>query len=160
MSLHDLKMGLESGAANLDDFEEKPMLIQNFSAGYKSGGLALTAAPEDLKVAQGLSPHPDEKKTQLLKIANAEEDSKPPAKNKKKKKKKPTGDQKAEPKKENSELPHPDAENMPHNSDSRTLELALNPRETKRPRRSARLGKKAGTIDVQPDDARNGGIES
>jgi hypothetical protein len=81
ISLHDFKVALESGAASLDDFEEKPMLVQDFSAGYKSNGLALKAAPEDLRLAQGLTT--GSAKRPVLAIEDSEEaDSKLPARKK------------------------------------------------------------------------------
>lgn len=49
------------------------MLVQNFSAGYRANGLALKAAPEQMRVAQGLAPK---------RPLGEEPDSKPPARKK------------------------------------------------------------------------------
>jgi hypothetical protein len=87
ISLHDFKIALESGAASLEEFEEKPMLIQQFSAGYKANGQALKAAPEALRAAQGLGPKRplaigDEEADSKLAIGGKEADSKLPARKK------------------------------------------------------------------------------
>ena len=55
ISLHDLKLGLESGATCIEEFKEKPaMIIQTFSTGYRGNGCALKSAPKELRAAQGL----------------------------------------------------------------------------------------------------------
>eukprot|EP00038_Savillea_parva_P024827 m.45183 g.45183 ORF g.45183 m.45183 type:complete len:515 (+) comp6619_c0_seq2:54-1598(+) len=49
MSLHDFKIALESG--NLTP--QRPMIIDNFSSGYRGRGLALSAPPSVLAIASG-----------------------------------------------------------------------------------------------------------
>lgn len=71
-SLHDLKLGLDSGLPALEDFDvssrKETMKIESFSSGYNYAhggynGLALAASKADLAIAQGLKPHPDAAKT-------------------------------------------------------------------------------------------------
>ena len=62
-SIHDLKLGLDTGCEALEDFEaskrEEPMLIKDFSSGYQFqatkeyNGLALQASKKDLAIAMG-----------------------------------------------------------------------------------------------------------
>lgn len=66
-SLKEIKEGLDAGLASIEEFafcnREQPMMIQNFSAGFKTrdgfNGLALEASKEDLEIAHGLKPHPE-----------------------------------------------------------------------------------------------------
>lgn len=87
ISLHELKNNLESGAASASDFEDKPMVIQDFSTGYNGNGLGLDATIEQMKEAQGLVKK-TKKKKEILEISNGEENVEPadakPAASKKK----------------------------------------------------------------------------
>ena len=85
VGLGDLKDGLDSGCPCLENFpvwsREEPMIIENFSAGFKGTGLALTASKKDLAVAQGILPSAKTLKEGVTTVES--EDKKPAAKKRK-----------------------------------------------------------------------------
>mmetsp|Transcript_13473 Transcript_13473/g.16454 ORF Transcript_13473/g.16454 Transcript_13473/m.16454 type:complete len:636 (-) Transcript_13473:299-2206(-) len=75
VSLHDLKLGLDSGAVALENFavatRKETMKIQSFSKGYSysrggHNGMVLSASKIELAIAQGLKPHSNTDKTKKV----------------------------------------------------------------------------------------------